>query len=147
MMILFIYSIEKRFGINIENHLWQDMWPWNFSYILDHKSNYLESRSLTMFENKNWANSRSKQFLNKLILKHFIQPLFSMEDKHLWWIWKGIFPFLLLMKLNWHSLERESSVKMGFVVFRIGIIQGSRGCSWISLLLDFPENEGKLLCE
>lgn len=36
----------------------------------------------SLFENESWANSRNKQFLIKLILKHFIQPLLPMKAQH-----------------------------------------------------------------
>lgn len=72
----------------------------NFSSIFDQECNYLTIRNLTVFENENWANLQSKQFLIKLILKHFIQPLFSMENKHSVMNMEMGISVLLLMKFD-----------------------------------------------
>lgn len=68
----------------------------------------------------------STQEVNNFSSKWFSNISFShsspVKNKYLWWIWKGIFQFfLLLMKFNWHAWGRGSSIKTWFVEYSLAL--------------------------
>ena len=62
-------------------------------------------------------------FSSYLTLKHFIQPLFSMENKHSVMNMKSSVSILLLVKLDWHFLEIESNIKMWFIECYLKLVE------------------------
>ena len=112
----------ERDGLHIHLLLHHLVLPFLPPFLIRELSTWQLETSLC-FKRRTGPICKVNNFSSYLTLKHFIQPLFSMENKHSVMNMESSVSVLLLMKLDWHFLEIDSNIKMLFIECSLELVE------------------------